>query len=188
MATERWDTLAHLPQAFSKGHGKGVEMSKPNLERGKCKKRELSPRSQEYSDQLFMGTFVRIPMPYWQLMTDSEAKVLAYLWGLRDMYEMTEQLTRSGEFFCTAKTMEAALQIPRSTQHRILKSLELRGYVKVETRGMPAKRFIKINRCLIVADVAATYSTDAELIKRFRSNPRFQRKERKKHPTWGQFG
>jgi len=164
-------------------------MSKPNLERGKCKTRELSKESQEFNDLAF-HSYVRIPMPYWQLMTDDEAKVLAYLWGRRDMYEMTDQLEKDGSFYCTADSMKQALQLSRNRQYRVLKSLEKRGYIRIERRGMPQKRFFKLNRRLITSDLADTYNADPDNVVRletFRRNPGFQRAERKKQPQWGQF-
>jgi hypothetical protein len=155
------------------------------------RRHELSADSQQFNEDLFEtqgAKFLRIPMSYYRLMTADEAQVLAYLWWKRDGLELADLLPKDGAFYVTVDSLGRDLNIPASRQQRIFQRLKLRGYVKIEHRGMPKKRYASLNRKLILIDVAQTYDQDVqESVAAFRDNPASFSNEQRKHHAWGQF-
>lgn len=128
------------------------ESSRPSIPvRERSKKRDLSPKSARYQKQFLRGggaeTFIMIPLSLYRIMSRDEVQVLVFLWNLRNVLEMAGELAPKGWFYCTAKRLESALGMNRQVQHRILKKLQDRGFIKTERRGgARGRRFVIVRR------------------------------------------
>lgn len=157
-------------------------------------RREISLASKQFDEDLFGGRgsaglqYLRLPLQFLALMTNDEALALAYLWWKRYGLELGGKLAPDGAFFMTVRTIERHIQIPASRQQRLFKRLGARGYVEISYRGVPKKRYFRINKALICADVLETYNRDcAPDIAEFRKDPNPFRAERTKQKEWDDF-
>lgn len=74
--------------------------------------------------------------------------LLSELLDRRDFYRKCgklELINGIEYFYATGKTIEKATRLSYKVQLKILKELEKLGFVSIEVRGMPAKRFFAIN-------------------------------------------
>lgn len=74
-----------------------------------------------------------------------EAVILNKLIYLYNYYRKNNSLSEGGAFFCTAPDLYEQTTILERTQRSILKGLEKIGLLKVTMKGLPAKRFIKLD-------------------------------------------
>ena len=73
-----------------------------------------------------------------------EAIVLGELISERDYWDDREQL-EDDWFYSTVENIENEIGYNEYKQRKILKSLESKGVLEVKVKGMPAKRYIRIN-------------------------------------------
>ena len=74
-----------------------------------------------------------------------EAMMFGELCSESDYWHEHNGITEDGYFFSTVDNIENKLNIKRKLQEKIVKSLASAGLLSVSKRGMPAKRYIKIN-------------------------------------------
>lgn len=60
-------------------------------------------------------------------------------------FKQRKMLTEDGWFFCTVEDLYKSTSITRMTQFRIIKELEKLGILFTQQRGIPQKRYFKIN-------------------------------------------
>lgn len=60
-------------------------------------------------------------------------------------FKERKMLTSDGMFFCTVEDLYKSTSIKRMTQFRIIKVLEKKGILETKQRGIPQKRYFKIN-------------------------------------------
>jgi len=60
-------------------------------------------------------------------------------------FKQRKMLTEDGWFFCTVEDLYKSTSIKRMTQFRIIKVLEKYGILETKQRGIPQKRYFKIN-------------------------------------------
>lgn len=74
-----------------------------------------------------------------------EAVMFGELCGESDYWHNNGGITEDGYFFSTVENIETKLNIKRDVQQKILKKLQEKGLVEVVKRGLPAKRYVRIN-------------------------------------------
>lgn len=79
-----------------------------------------------------------------KILGTEEAVVLGELINERDYWESREQL-EDDWFYSTIENIENEIGYNEYKQRKILKSLESKGILEVKVKGMPAKRYIRIN-------------------------------------------
>lgn len=87
------------------------------------------------------GTFFRFPKLYLSMMSRDAAIMLAFL---TDQSSLHKAHVNGGWFYCTVDTIQKHLFMDRNVQTRVLNELRSLGYIKIEKRGLPAKRHVKI--------------------------------------------
>lgn len=127
--------------------------------------RKLSEQSQLYHDFFFdhAEAYLMVPALFYKLMTPNEVHILAYLWNLRNILEMSNQLETGGWFYCTSMRLETAMGFSRQVQHRIIRKLIGRGFLKTQRRGIPSKRWVRLNRKRIIAAATAERNKGLEI-------------------------
>lgn len=71
--------------------------------------------------------------------------ILGELASEYDYWSKAKGLTEDGYFFSTIENIEDKTTLSEHKQRKALKTLEEHGLIKVSVRGMPAKRYVKIN-------------------------------------------
>lgn len=74
-----------------------------------------------------------------------EATLFGELCAESDYWHKENKITEDGYFFSTVENIEEKLFIKKDVQQRIIKKLTEEGLISVSKRGLPAKRYIKIN-------------------------------------------
>lgn len=83
------------------------------------------------------------------IMKGSEAVLMAYYINL--------PRSKNGEFFCYRKAAEREIGLDERTQQRLTKSLKKRGYISIEMRGYPRKRYMRLDVEKFHSDCMKTY-------------------------------
>lgn len=83
--------------------------------------------------------------------SNDTALLLADLISKQTYFEIKEQLTPTGFFFNTIEDIEYSTNITRHGQNQAIKQLTDVGFISTERKGMPAKRFFKVNKEVVVA-------------------------------------
>lgn len=98
-----------------------------------------------------------------------EAMMFGELCSESDYWYQNNGITEDGYFFSTVDNIENKLNIKRKLQEKIVKSLASVGLLSVSKRGMPAKRYIKINEenllKLLVPNGLTSTDQKAELVR-----------------------
>ena len=74
-----------------------------------------------------------------------EAMMFGELCSESDYWYQNNGITEDGYFFSTVDNIENKLNIKKDVQQKLIKTLVNAGLLSVSKRGMPAKRYIKIN-------------------------------------------
>lgn len=74
-----------------------------------------------------------------------EATLFGELCAESDYWHSRNEVTEDGYFFSTVENIEEKLFIKKDVQQRILKKLVNENLISISKRGLPAKRYIKIN-------------------------------------------
>ncbi len=98
--------------------------------------------------------------------------VYAVLVGLYEFLERQNQLAKDGAFYITVPTLEKMTLLKRRKQENILQILEQEKLIKIERRGYPTRRFIKILPVNLSdratpeksTENASWYKTDTQLV------------------------
>lgn len=86
------------------------------------------------------GNWFRFPLTYLDIMTLQEAVMLAFL------HNHSMRCKKEGEwFFCKVSLITKALRVHTRTQSRVFRSLASKGFIQMQSRGIPAKRWITID-------------------------------------------
>lgn len=99
-------------------------------------------------EQLYSpGEWFQVNKSFPLVMEIDEAVFFSYLCGVSRAVKAYE--TADGWFFHTHVQIENELHIPKWAQDRLIKSLKYRGFITTELRGIPAKRYFKLNLDLV---------------------------------------
>lgn len=93
---------------------------------------------------LVSTSFVQIPRPFMRLLNPDEAIVFASLLDFHRLFQFIVQ-KQKGWFFYTVEKMERDTGRNQKAQLRILNCLKKRKLIAVQKKGMPAKRYIRVN-------------------------------------------
>ena len=74
-----------------------------------------------------------------------EAIILGALINKYQYYFDQGKLTEDGMFFCTVNTLYEDTTLSEYKQRKAFKNLEENGIITTDIRGIPAKRYIKLN-------------------------------------------
>ncbi len=97
------------------------------------------------------GKWMQLPLELTFIATLHEVFVFSYLLGKARQYDGDQ----NGEwFYCTMSKMEKDIGMSRSARQRTLNKLKKRGWLKIEHRGMPAKRFFKLNYMKVAKEIS----------------------------------
>lgn len=80
-----------------------------------------------------------------RLLGINEAILLGELASEYRYFSSNGKLSEDGSFFCTIENMEKSTGLSRYQQKKALDTLREKGVVDVYVRGLPAKRYIRIN-------------------------------------------
>lgn len=97
------------------------------------------------------GSWFRFPRYFLAIMSSEESILLAYL--VNRAYQVRAHIRNDGWFFCRSKDIERHLFVQRRTQTKQLNRLIKRGYLSKEIRGLPGKRWFRLNLEKIWDDV-----------------------------------
>lgn len=94
---------------------------------------------------------------YYHIMDLEEVAVLPKLIRLSEMKR--KRLFKRGRSFsgwvlCTTEYLEKGLHISERAQRRILQSLEARGFISIQRKGMPARRYVRVNIKVLIRRLA----------------------------------
>lgn len=78
-----------------------------------------------------------------------EATLFGELCAESDYWHERGEVTEDDYFFSTIENIENKLFIKRKTQERLIRTLVNIGLISISKRGLPAKRYIKINEELL---------------------------------------
>lgn len=95
------------------------------------------------------GTWFKTAQYFSLIMTDRDARMMDFLINWQKTAGKGKEW-----FYCRTVDITRAMYIPPTTQSPIFRKLQEQGFIAVEMRGMPAKRWIKINYAYIVLRVA----------------------------------
>lgn len=98
---------------------------------------------------LSIGGFVPVNKVLAKNMGIYAALMVGELLNEQEYFEKHEMLTEDGFFFSTIENVEEATALTRRQQATALDTLKDLGIVEVDKRGLPAKRYIKIDRVKI---------------------------------------
>ena len=74
-----------------------------------------------------------------------EAVIVAYLSSMQNYWIERHQLDSDGMFFCTVNTMRQQTTIEARKQRKVLKRLQGMGIITMKNKGIPAKRYLRVN-------------------------------------------
>lgn len=107
-----------------------------------------------------------------------EAIILGELASEYEYWKKRGELDESGHFFSTIENIEENTGIKEKKQRTILNSLKEQGLVDIKLKGLPAKRYIRLNDEKLVAELL---NNDGE--KGVTSSVKMAELERPKEPT-----
>lgn len=110
-----------------------------------------------------LGSWFAVPKSFFKILSGDEAIFLAFLADQANYHKAEEK--RGGWFFCTLKQVEDVIHMKKHTQQRVMLKLqgkknwitksgkirvsrhidETNCFISVERRGVPPKRWFKIN-------------------------------------------
>lgn len=85
-----------------------------------------------------------------------------FLQDLINHYSMPNTVRDGTYFLCTTAYLEASLAWSKDTQKDLLKSLRTRGYISTLEKGMPKRRWVRINMQRILKDLKQKASNGRE--------------------------
>ena len=91
-------------------------------------------------------SFITVNKTLIKLFGLEAAVLLGELAGEHNYWKQNEGLTEDGFFFSTIENVEDKTSLSEHKQRQALKKLEELGIVTVKIKGLPAKRYIKINK------------------------------------------
>jgi hypothetical protein len=74
-----------------------------------------------------------------------EATIFGELCSESDYWHERNEVTEDGYFFSTVENIEDKLFVKKDTQQRVMKNLSNSGLISIAKKGLPAKRYVKIN-------------------------------------------
>jgi hypothetical protein len=99
---------------------------------------------------LYKEDWVRYPSVLLDAMSKTEAEILGFLIDQIHMHRRNKKVDEDGWFFCRMNYVERATGIQHRSQQRALKTLEKKGLISRELRGMPAKRYVRLHLAKLV--------------------------------------
>lgn len=95
----------------------------------------------------------------------SESILLSELCYRRQYLARANKLTEDGFFYATVEDVEEETTLNDYAQRKALEKLTKMGLVKVDRRGLPAKRYIRIDESALMALVNATTDANTTVLK-----------------------
>lgn len=89
------------------------------------------------------GGWFQFPMQLLKELSPAEAVFLAYLISSTQVLRAEER--SGGWFYRTCERVEQDIKYNHDQQRRVLRTLKAMKLVTVEQRGMPAKRYVRVN-------------------------------------------
>lgn len=83
--------------------------------------------------------------------SNDTALLLADFISKQTYFEIKDQLTDDGFFYNTMEDIEQSTNITRHGQEQAIKALKNEGFLLMKRKGMPAKRYFKVNKEIIIA-------------------------------------
>lgn len=83
--------------------------------------------------------------------SNDTALLLADFISKQTYFEIKDQLTDDGFFYNTMEDIEQSTNITRHGQEQAIKALKNEGFLIMKRKGMPAKRYFKVNKEIIIA-------------------------------------
>lgn len=90
---------------------------------------------------LDFGNWFQVYRPFFQLMTHTEAIILSFLINQQRRWSDDPD----GWFYCKVETILNAVGIPKPSQSRLLANLQKRGFLSIQRRDNPSKRYVQIH-------------------------------------------
>lgn len=99
----------------------------------------------------------------------SEAIMLSELCYRRQFLARADQLTEDGFFYATVEDVEEETTLSDYAQRKVLEKLSDLGIIKVERRGLPARRYICIYEDALQSLIDSATSDDAPVLEDFKN-------------------
>ena len=107
--------------------------------------------------------FISVNKTFIQKFGLEAAAIIGELCSEYDYYDERGKLEEDGSFYSTIKNIEEKLGIKEKKQRLIFKELELAGIIKVYKRGMPSKRYVKINENVLLESLKKDAKSDSSV-------------------------
>lgn len=109
----------------------------------------------EIEDQYCDCNWIRFHKDFMYLLNPIECIILSFLVSVS---HRTHSLKcRNGWFYCEIKRMRMELAVTRRQHDHAIKGLKEKGIIKVDFRGMPAVRYIKIQYRFLKREAAKAF-------------------------------
>ena len=109
--------------------------------------------TQNLMDQFFRSDFIPVPRPLIKLFGTDGAVLLSELYSEYQYWRLMAKLEKDGSFYSTVDNIEANTGLSKKIQLKEIKKLKEYGAVTVIVKGMPKKRYFKIN-CDIIEKIS----------------------------------
>ena len=96
-------------------------------------------------DEFFNHEFIRVPRPLIKLFGTDGALLMSELYAEYRFWRLQAKLEKDGSFFSTVENIESSTGLSKKIQLKEIKKLVDYGIITVKVKGMPRKRYFKIN-------------------------------------------
>lgn len=104
------------------------------------------------------GKWFQLPGVFVKLLGFPDAGFLAIIINISGMVPLKYRI--KGFFPCSVKRIEKLVGYNGDAQWARLKSLEKKGYIKISKKGIPARRYIRINYAFLERQVVDIYDKE----------------------------